>query len=343
MTVRAFIVGIGGCDLAPRERDFLRAARPWGLILFKRNVETPAQVKRLTDEFRSVVGWRAPVLIDQEGGRVQRLGPPHWPKYPPGAAYGALYERDKALGRSAATLGARLIAADLHRLGIDVDCLPVADVPVSGSDAVIGDRAYGTTPQQVADLARAAAQGLMEGGVLPVLKHVPGHGRAKADSHLELPVVDADRATLDGTDFAAFRALADLPLAMTAHVVFSAIDAVAPATTSSIMVGDVIRGAIGFKGLLMSDDVSMKALSGSLRERAAASLRAGCDLVLHCNGDAAEMDAVAQACPDLAGEALRRAERALSLRTLPRDLDEDAARVNFAAMMGQQGVGMVVS
>src|SRR6187455_2831162 len=197
MTSRAFITGIAGTDITPAERTFLREAAPWGLIIFQRNIAAPEQVRRLVGEFRAAVGRAdAPVLVDQEGGRVQRLGPPHWPSYPPGAEYGRLYDRDRAAGLEAARLGARLIASDLAALGIDVDCLPLADVPVSEADPVIGNRAYGTTPAKVAAIGAAVAQGLIEGGVLPVLKHLPGHGRATADSHHELPVVAAGRATL---------------------------------------------------------------------------------------------------------------------------------------------------
>ena len=231
--MRAFITGVAGPALTDEERQFLSEAQPWGLIVFKRNIAGSEPLRRLIDDFRARVGRDAPVLIDQEGGRVQRLGPPHWPSYPPGAAYGALYDRDREAGLAAARLGARLIAADLAALGIDVDCLPIADVPVAGADPVVGDRAYGTEPDKVAAIAGAIAQGLAEGGVLPVLKHIPGHGRATADSHKRLPVVNADRATLEATDFAAFRPLAALPLGMTAHVVFTAFDPVAPATTSA--------------------------------------------------------------------------------------------------------------
>src|SRR5262245_30085486 len=241
MTASAFITGVSDIALTAAERTFVREAKPWGLILFKRNIETPPQVTALIASFRELVGEEAPVLVDQEGGRVQRLGPPHWPSYPPAAVYGGLYDRNRAAGLAAARLGARLIAADLQRLGIDVDCLPLADVPAAGADPIIGDRAYGGTPDQVAALAGAAAEGLMAGGVLPVLKHLPGHGRAAADSHLKLPVVEAARAELEATDFAAFRPLAGLPMGMTAHVVFSAYDPVNPATTSVTMVQEVIR------------------------------------------------------------------------------------------------------
>jgi beta-N-acetylhexosaminidase len=339
MQARAFITGLAGTAITSDERAFLEEFRPWGLILFKRNVETPEQVFALTASFREIVGRAdAPVLIDQEGGRVQRMGPPHWPAYPPGAAYGRLYDHDRAKGLAAARLGGRLIAQDLAGVGITVDCLPVADVPVRGADAVIGDRAYGDTPDKVAALAGAAASGLAEGGVLPVLKHIPGHGRATADSHAALPVVNAARADLEVSDFAAFRPLAGLPLAMTAHVVFSAIDPVSPATTSAKMIAKVIRDGIGFQGLLMSDDLSMGALSGSLRERARAAFAAGCDVGLHCNGKLDEMREVAAESPALAGEAARRAEAALAARKAPQEIDLAAARAQFAALMAEAAV-----
>jgi beta-N-acetylhexosaminidase len=306
------------------------------LILFKRNIEDKRQITELIGEVLLELDSDAAILVDQEGGRVQRLGPPHWPAYPPGAAYGRVYDRDSAAGLAAARLGARLIAADLLPLGINVDCLPLADVPVAGADAVIGDRAYGDTPEKVAAIAAAVAEGLMAGGVLPVLKHIPGHGRAAADSHEKLPVVHADRATLEATDFAAFRPLKNLPLGMTAHVVFSAIDPVLPATTSATMIREVIRGFIGFDGLLMSDDVSMGALSGSIAERTRAALAAGCDLVLHCNGRLDEMQAVAAEAPELAGKALRRANAALAARTPAGEIDLVAARREFAALMAMQ-------
>lgn len=331
--MRAFITGVAGASLTDRERAFLREAQPWGLILFRRNIATPDSVRRLVDDMRSTLGRAAPVLIDQEGGRVQRLGLPHWPAYPPGAAYGVVYDGDRNLALEAARLGARLIAADLAALGIDVDCLPIADVPAAGADPIIGDRAYGRDPAKVAAIAGAIAQGLAAGGVLPVLKHLPGHGRATADSHRLLPVVNADRATLEVVDFAAFRPLAGLPMAMTAHVVFSAIDPIAPATISGIIVRDVIRDSIGFRGLLMTDDISMGALSGSISERSLAAIAAGCDVVLHCNGKLAEMEAVAAAVPALAGEAGRRAAAALAAKQPAAPLDIDSARVEFLKLM----------
>jgi beta-N-acetylhexosaminidase len=325
MSPRAFITGVSGLVLTEDERAFLRDVRPWGFILFKRNVDNIAQASELVRQLRECVGAPdAPVLIDQEGGRVQRLGPPHWPRYPAGAVFAALYGRAPASGLRAAFLSSRLIASDLHNLGITVDCLPLADVPIAGADAVIGDRAYGTAPGQVAAIARAVAEGLGEGGILPVLKHIPGHGRATADSHLKLPVVDAPLDELDRTDFAAFRPLADLPMAMTAHVVFSALDAAQPATTSATIIDKVIRGSIGFQGLLMSDDVSMNALQGSIAERSRAALSAGCDVILHCNGKLEEMAEVAIEAPPLAGEALRRAQRALAGRRAPLPFDRAA-------------------
>ena len=331
--MRAFITGIAGAALTTAERHFVQEAAPLGLILFKRNLTTPDAMRRLIAEFRTAVGRHAPVLVDQEGGRVQRLGPPHWPIYPPGAAYGAVFDRDPDAGLRAARLGGRLIANDLAQLGIDVDCAPVADVPAVGADPVIGNRAYGSDPAKVAALAGAFAAGLMEGGVLPVLKHLPGHGRATADSHQRLPVVTADRATLDGTDFAAFRPLCDLPLGMTAHVVFTAVDPVAPATTSANIVKHVIRDSIGFTGLLMSDDISMGALSGSLSERTRAAIAAGCDVVLHCNGVLSEMVDVAAEAPALAGAAARRAGAALAARKPPTPLDAAAGRAELAKLL----------
>jgi beta-N-acetylhexosaminidase len=332
--MRAFITGVSGLALTVAERDFLRDSEPWGLILFKRNIETADQVRRLTEGFREAVGrGNAPVLVDQEGGRVQRLGPPHWPSYPSGSAYGRLYERHPLRALAAARLGARLMAADLSLVGISVDCLPIADLPAAGADPVIGDRAYGRDVDQVVAIAAALAAGLQDGGLLPVLKHIPGHGRATVDSHVGLPRVDVDRATLEATDFAAFRRLNHLPLAMTAHVVFTAIDPVAAATISATMVRDVIRGLIGFDGALMSDDIGMGALGGSIGERARAAMAAGCDLVLHCNGELDEMQAVAAEAPPLAADSLRRVDAALAWSRTALAFDAAAARAEFADLL----------
>lgn len=341
MAVGAFICGCGGLALTPDEIAFLRESDPWGLILFKRNIDSPAQVRALTEHFRKLVGRQAPVLVDQEGGRVQRLGPPHWPRYPAARRFGEIYADDPLSGLAAAKWAARLIADDLLPLGITVDCLPVGDVPQPGSHDVIGDRAYAGEPEPVALLARAAMAGLMEGGVLPVVKHVPGHGRAHADSHLSLPVVDTPRADLARTDFLPFAALCDAPMAMTAHVVYTALDAELPATLSAKIIRSVIRGDIGFDGLLMSDDLSMKALAGSLGERARGAIAAGCDVALHCNGDLAEMQAVAADAGTLAGAALARAEAALARAHPPLDFDRRQVESRLADCGGRTGVKLV--
>ncbi len=329
----ASILGCSGQVLSREERAFFGDVAPWGFILFARNIESPDQVRRLVDDLRATVGRPdAPVLIDQEGGRVQRLGPPHWRRYPPGRAYGELPVSDPLPRREIARLGARLLAHDLAALGINVDCLPVLDVPAEGAHAVIGDRAYDRTPDGVALLGRAACEGLMAGGVLPVIKHIPGHGRATADSHLDLPVVDAAREDLEARDFAPFKALSDMPMAMTAHVVYAAIDPENPATTSRKVLRHVIRGSIGFDGLVMSDDLSMKALGGDYADRARAALAAGCDVVLHCNGDMAEMKAVASGTKPLSGQALQRAKAALArIVRAPEPFDAAESRARFDA------------
>jgi beta-N-acetylhexosaminidase len=331
---KAMILGCAGLELSRAEKAFFKAEQPWGFILFRRNVDSPDQVRKLVDALRRTVDRPdAPVLIDQEGGRVQRLGPPHWPKYPPGRAYGQMAGNDPLVRRELTRLGARLMAHDLHKLGINVDCVPVLDVPVPGAHDVIGDRAYASDPASIAVMGRAASEGMIAGGVLPVIKHIPGHGRAGADSHLALPVVDTPWAELSRTDFLPFRHLADMPLAMTAHVVYSAIDAKRPATTSAKVMRQVIRGEIGYDGLVMSDDLSMKALAGDFGDRTRAALRAGCDVVLHCNGEMAEMKPIAAAAPELRGRAKRRAEAALKrVAHVPEPFDpvEGRARLDAA-------------
>jgi len=327
VSLGACILGCSGPVLTATEKAFFADARPWGFILFARNVETPEQVVALTASLREAAGREdAPVLVDQEGGRVRRLRPPHWPSYPAARAYGELPVADR---REIARLGGRLMAHDLAAVGIDTDCLPVLDVPAPDGHEVIGDRAYADTPDEVAALGRAAAEGLMAGGVLPVVKHMPGHGRARADSHHALPVVDAPLDELEARDFAPFRALADLPMAMSAHVVYAAIDPERPATTSPVVIGDVIRGRIGFDGLLMTDDLSMQALAGGFRERAETARAAGCDLVLHCNGDMAEMRAAAEGAGRLDGEAARRAAAALARRSTPEPFEVAEGRARF--------------
>ena len=325
MTARACILGCAGPVLTSEEAAFFRRARPWGFILFRRNIETPDQTRALVNALRECVGREdAPVLVDQEGGRVQRLGPPHWRRYPASRAYGELPVESR---REITRLGARLIAHDLAALGINVDCLPVLDVPDPQMHEVIGDRAYDPKPEGVALLGRAACEGLMAGGVLPVVKHIPGHGRARADSHLELPVVDASRAELEARDFIPFQALSDMPMAMSAHVVYADLDPSLPATLSRRVLDVAVRGIIGFDGLLMTDDLSMKALGGDFDDRAAAALDAGCDMILHCNGDIAEMQAVAQGTWFLEGRAAERAYAALQ-RTPKRVEPFDAAAAN---------------
>src|SRR5262245_26301695 len=306
----AFITGLEGPELTAHEAAVLREARPCGVILFARNAVDPDQLRRLIGAATAAVGEEILVLVDQEGGRVQRLRPPRWRALPAAAAYARAFTGDPARAARAARASARLTAADLRANGINTNCAPLLDVPAPGSHGVIGDRAYGNGADEVAALGAAVAEGLMAGGVLPVMKHIPGHGRATADSHFDLPVVSAPREALEAVDFVPFRRLAALPAAMTAHVVFTAYDREAPASISKRVTEDVIRGSIGFDGLLMSDDLAMKALSGSIAGKAAAVIAAGSDLVLACNGGLEETEAVASVAPKLVGVALERFERA---------------------------------
>jgi beta-N-acetylhexosaminidase len=326
MVQRALMTGLAGSVLTEAERGFLRGVRPCGIILFARNCRSQAEIAALVSAARDAVGGDLLVAIDQEGGRVQRLRPPLGRALPPAAAYGRRHARDPETALRAAALIGRLMAADLRALDIDTNCTPVLDVPVPGAHDIIGDRAYGTAPEAVVALAGAVAHGHMDGGVVPVMKHIPGHGRATADSHLDLPVVTTPRATLAATDFAPFRALAGVvPAAMTAHVVYGTIDGTGPATTSAVVVREVIRGEIGFDGLLMTDDLGMKALSGPLRTRAERSIAAGCDVVLHCSGDLAEMEAVAAGTPVLAGPARSRFDAAVAVTRRVAPFDAAAA------------------
>ncbi len=293
MTMLPAIFGLKGPELEADERRFFRDADPLGFILFQRNCETPTQIRRLTAALREAVGRAdAPILIDQEGGRVQRLKPPHWRAAPTAARFGELNARSRVAAREAAALNSQLIGMELAALGIDVDCAPVLDLARPGAHAVIGDRAYSADPDEVADLGRAVCEGLMAAGVLPIVKHMPGHGRATVDSHHALPTVDASREELARSDFKPFRLLRDMPWAMTAHILFDRIDPARPATLSPTVIADIIRGDIGFDGVLVCDDLSMKALQGRLGDLAAGALAAGCDLVLHCNGIMAEMEEV---------------------------------------------------
>jgi beta-N-acetylhexosaminidase len=328
------IYGCSGTSLSAPERDFFRQTRPWGFILFARNISEPAQVKALIEQLRDTVGdGQAPVLIDQEGGRVARLKPPHWRERSPAARFGALHAANPEAAREATYLNARLIAHDLTGLGINVDCLPVLDVPVPGAHDIIGDRAFAADPATIITLGRAQIEGLIDGGVLPVMKHIPGHGRAESDSHLALPRVSAAVEELSASDFVTFRSLDQCPIAMTAHVVYESIDPQRPATTSPKVIRDVIRGEIGFDGLLMSDDLSMKALDGPLSVRARQAQFAGCDLVLHCNGDMDEMRDVASEVKTLEGLALKRSEQALAHLSAPAAFDPDAAQARLAALL----------
>lgn len=330
---KAVIFGCSGLELSADERGFFAGEQPWGFILFGRNVSERAQISDLVAALRDSVGRPdAPVLIDQEGGRVQRLRPPLAASYPSGSVLGALYGEDREKGLRAAWLMSRLHAFDLLPLGINVDCLPVLDIPVAGAHEVIGSRAYGTTPDIVAAMGAAAAAGLKAGGMLPVVKHIPGHGRANADTHKELPVVETSHDELSRTDFAPFKALSGEAMAMSAHVVYSAIDADHPATTSAHVISGIIRDEIGFGGLLMSDDVSMEALSGDFDARTRAIFAAGCDVILHCNGVREEMCAVAGATPALAGESLRRANAVLAAFGKPDTSDEATLREEFGAL-----------
>jgi len=310
----SLITGLAGTHLTPDEARFLAEAKPCGLILFARNCDTPDQVRKLVADAKEAIGEDGVlVLIDQEGGRVRRLMPPHWRELPPAAAFAKLAEADAELAESAVRLVAHLTAQDLKDIGINTNCVPVLDIPVPGSHQIISDRAYGTTPESVSRMGRAVAEGHLAGGVLPVIKHMPGHGRAQADSHLELPVVTTSHEELSATDFVPFRVLNDMPAAMSAHVVFTALDPNAPASISETVTRDIMRGEIGFDGLLMSDDLSMKALTGDMRSRAEAVVRAGSDVVLHCNGDLQEMEQAAAGVPPLSGQPLRRFERCLAM------------------------------
>lgn len=333
MSVSAAIYGLAGPALSADEKAFFRDAAPWGFILFARNVDSPKQLPRLCGALRDAVGRDAPVFIDQEGGRVQRLKPPTWRQAPPAADFGALYARDREAGLEAVRLNHRLIADELRASGIDADCAPCLDLQIEGADAIIGDRSFGLSPDIIAALGRAAMEGLHAGGVASVIKHIPGHGRADADSHLALPRVETSREELETTDFAPFRALNDAPMAMTAHVVYADIDPDDPATLSQEVIGSVIRGTMGYDGLLMTDDLSMKALSGTLASRAGRALSAGCDMILHCNGDRREMVSLADRVPDLGGDALRRADAAADVRTAPAEFDAEAGVTRLETLL----------
>ena len=331
------VFGCSGPVLTDAERAFFRETQPLGFILFQRNCETPAQVKTLVADLQACVAHPdAPVMIDQEGGRVARLKPPHWPEFPPAKVYADLFAKDKEAGLEAAQLGGRLIAHELSALGIAIDCAPVLDVPQPGADPIIGDRAFGPDVATIQATARAFMDGLKAGGVSAVIKHIPGHGRALVDSHKDLPRVSACADDLENTDFAPFKTLHMAPWAMTAHVVYEALDADHPATTSATVIEQIVRRQIGFRGVLLSDDLSMKALSGGFAERAADCLGAGCDVALHCNGEMAEMTEVVRGAFPMTRASWARYKMAELHRASATRLDFNAkkARKRFDQLLG---------
>ena len=329
MTPAALIFGCEGTALTDQERVLFAAAQPWGFILFARNVADPEQLRTLTAALREAVGREAPILIDQEGGRVQRMRAPHWREYLP-----ALDQMGTAADPMRAQwLRNRLIAAELRAVGIDVNCVPLADIAEAQTHPVLKNRLYGSDVETVVEAAKACAGAHLSGGVLPVLKHLPGYGRAAVDSHLELPRVEVPLEELKMRDFAPFRALNDLPLGMTAHILVTALDAARPVTTAPEGIA-AIREEIGFSGLLMTDDISMEALSGTVPERSRAAWDAGCDLVLHCNGEMAEMQALAEIAPPLSPAGLARSDAALSRRKPPAPIDMPALEAEFEALLG---------
>ena len=336
---RAFIIGVSEQTLTGEEKKFIGSIRPVGLILFARNISSHDQVRALIRSFHETLGEKdALVLIDQEGGRVQRLRPPLAPNYPSAGAINGIYQKDSKKGARAAWLAGRLIADDLYAHGFNVDCDPVLDLRIPDAHDIIGDRSYGADVQTVTVLAKAKMDGLMAGGVLPVIKHIPGHGRAGVDSHHELPHVDTPPAELSKTDFSTFKAFRKAPFAMSAHVVYTAIDAQAPATTSRKLVQDIIRAEIGFDGALMTDDLGMKALSGSFADRAKRSFAAGCDIALHCSGVMDEMRDLAREVPELSGKSLERLNRALSLRRVPEALNRFDAEIELKTLLAEAGM-----
>tara|TARA_R100001509_G_scaffold164621_2_gene142916 strand:- start:106 stop:1173 length:1068 start_codon:yes stop_codon:yes gene_type:complete len=306
---RACILGVEGTELSNWEKGFFREADPYGFILFARNVTDLKQVKALNNQLREVVGnINVPIFVDQEGGRVMRLKPPHWRKIPAAGVFGQLFETAPENAREAAYINARLMAADLRDAGFNITCAPVLDIRFPGMSDVVGDRSYGSTVEQIVPLASAVAAGLLDGGIAPVIKHIPGHGRASVDSHKDLPIVTASREELSRLDFEPFRQMKDVVAAMSAHLLFTAIDDQRPGTVSAKVISEIVRGDIGFENLLISDDLSMEALGGSIASRTHECLAAGCDIALHCNGKRTEMEEVVSMAPKLAGEALTRSQ-----------------------------------
>ncbi len=311
----AAIFGLSGPILTEAEKAFFKEVNPTGFILFQRNCETADQVSALVDTLRTLIDQpEAPILIDQEGGRVMRLKQPHWWEAPAAGRIADLWMLNQEAGWEAAWICSRLIGMQLQDHGITVNCAPVLDLRLEGAHHIIGDRSYGKKPDSVVSLAQAVCKGFLDSGVLPVIKHIPGHGRAMVDSHEALPKVACHRALLEAEDFEPFRQLSGMPWAMTAHIVYDAVDAQSPATMSSRLVQEIIRESIGFGGLLVTDDVSMKALTGDFERRARLSLEAGCDVVLHCNGDMAEMESTARGCAPLTAPAYARLTRGEAMR-----------------------------
>lgn len=326
------ILGLSGKRLMKSESVFLRDANPWGVILFARNVQNPKQLKTLTQKIRAATGRNTLIFIDQEGGRVQRMRAPHWNAFPTGEDYAAVYRRDREDGLRACYLGHRLIADDLRAVGITSNCAPVLDLPQPGADPIISDRALGNSVEHIVDMAHAAMSGLMSGGVAPVIKHIPGHGRATVDSHKALPKIDTDRKTLEASDFLPFRRLSDAPMAMTAHAVYTH-NSRSAVTVSRRSLTELIRAAIGFDGLLMTDDLDMKALTGDLTRKTERSLKAGCDIALQCSGRLADSVKVAKGAQCLSGRAFARAMIAENCADHVTEFDREAAEVEFDALM----------
>ncbi len=330
---KAVIFGCLGPRLTPEETVFFSESQPIGFILFSRNCVNPKQLRELIKNLRSTINNEyAPILIDQEGGRVVRLQEPHWRKPPPAKLFADLAKTNIGLACEALNLNIRLIGHELRSLGINVNCLPVLDVPIMGADPIIGDRALGIDAETIAVLGRVACDSLLREGVLPVIKHIPGHGRAKVDSHKALPIVQTDLIELSKVDFLPFKILADMPLAMTAHIIYQAIDPDCPATTSSKIIRNIIRKELGFDGLLISDDISMRALNGEFSYRAQAALAAGCDVVLHCNGEIAEMRVISDSVGKLSNKSVGRLESALDRIRGFEILDKPAAVERLAEL-----------
>jgi beta-N-acetylhexosaminidase len=335
MTINAAIFACRGPELLASEAVFFRDCNPWGFILFGRNIETPQQVSRLCADLRNAVGRDALIFVDQEGGRVQRLGQPHWRKAPCASDFGELYRRNKQDALRSIWLNFRMIAEDLREVGITANCAPVLDLPVFGADPIISDRVFSRDPEDLIEMAHACMDGLTAGGVVPVIKHIPGHGRAKVDSHKALPVITETLAELEVTDFVPFKAFADAPIAMTAHVVIDCVDAAQPITTSKPAFQEIVRGNIGFNGLVMSDDLDMKALTGGLKSLAAKTLASGCDIVLQCSGQLADMVNVAKGLKALTGDSLKRAQQAETMVDIFDPFNAVSAREEFTELMRQ--------